>query len=93
MSSPRLVVQTKKYGAITTFDLMHEESLVASLIKEGTNLVDYSRRRIFQDWDSAIEFYLVQLDANQNSWILTIGLQPARNAFVLHHSSSSFAWS
>ena len=92
MNSPRLAVQTKKYGAITTFDLLYEETLVASLIKEGTNLVDYSRRRIFQDWDSAIEFYRMQLDMERNCWILTIGFKPVGNAFVTHHSSCSFPW-
>ena len=57
-----LTVQTKRYGAITAFDLLHEGRLVASLIKESTNLVDYSRRRIFQDLDTAMEFYLTQVE-------------------------------
>ena len=40
--SPALAVQTKKYGAITAFDLVHDRRLIASLIKEKANLVDYS---------------------------------------------------
>ena len=85
-----LKVQTKKYGAITAIDLLHEGRLVASLIKENTNLVDYSGRRIFQDIDTAIEFYLTQVDPDKNSWTLRIGSQAAQTAFVVHHSTSSF---
>ena len=83
-------VQTMKYGAITAFDLLHEGHVVASLIKESTNLVDYSRRRIFQDLDAAIEFYETQIGVDRNSWILSIGSLTARTAFVVHHSTSSF---
>jgi hypothetical protein len=85
-----LTVQTKKYGAITTFDLLHEGRLVASLIKESTNLVDYSRKRIFQDMDTAIQFYLTQISQDKNSWILSMGSLTAQTAFVVHHSTSSF---
>ena len=85
-----LTVQTKKYGAITAFDLLHEGRLIASLIKEESNLVDYSRKRIFEDLDTAIEFYLMQLVANRDSWILTIGFLPAQSDFVTHHSCWSF---
>jgi hypothetical protein len=85
-----LTVQTKKYGAITAFDLLHEGRLVASLIKESTNLVDYSRRRIFQDLDSAIEFYLTGIAPDRDTWTLRIGSQTAPTAFVVHHSCSSF---
>jgi len=85
-----LTVQTKKYGAITAFDLLHEGRLIASLIKEESNLVDYSRKRIFEDLDTAIEFYLMQLVANRDSWILTIGFLPAHSDFVTHHSCWSF---
>ena len=73
-----LTVQTKKYGAITAFDLLHEGRLIASLIKEESNLVDYSRKRIFEDLDTAIEFYLMPLVANRDCWILTIGTLPLR---------------
>jgi hypothetical protein len=52
--------QTKKYGAIIAIDLLHEGRLVASLIKENTNLVDYSGKPIFQDIDTAIDFYLTK---------------------------------
>ena len=85
-----LTVQTKKYGAITAFDLLHEGRLVASLIKESTNLVDYSRKRIFQDMDTAIEFYVTQISQDKNSWILSMGSLTAQTAFVVHHSTSSF---
>jgi len=85
-----LTVQTKRYGAITAFDLLHEGRLVASLIKENTNLIDYSRRRIFQDLDAAIEFYLPEVEPNKNSWTLRIGSLTARAAFVVHHNTSSF---
>ncbi|MCI0622241.1 MAG: hypothetical protein L0387_11350 [Acidobacteria bacterium] len=85
-----LTVQTKKYGAITTFDLLHEGRLIASLIKEEGNLVDYSRRRIFEDLDTAIQFYLMQITADRDCWILTIGSLPDGNAFVVHHSCWSF---
>ena len=85
-----LKVQTKRYGAITAFDLLYEGLLVASLIKESTNLVDYSRRRIFQDLDAAIEFYLTQITPDRNSYILRIGSLTARPDFVVHHSTSSF---
>ena len=80
-----LTVQTKRYGAITAFDLLHEGRLVASLIKESTNLVDYS-----QDLDTAMEFYLTQVEPEKNSWTLRIGSLTAREAFVVHHSTSSF---
>ena len=85
-----LTVQTKRYGAITAFDLLHEGRLVASLIKESTNLIDYSRRRIFQDLDTAIEFYLPEVEPNKNSWTLRIGSLTAQTAFVVHHNTSSF---
>jgi hypothetical protein len=85
-----LTVQTKRYGAITAFDLLHEGRLVASLIKESTNLVDYSRRRIFQDLDTAIEFYVTQVEPDKNSWTLRIGSLTAQAAFVVHHSTLSF---
>ena len=85
-----VTVQTKRYGAITAFDLLHEGRLVASLMKESTNLVDYSRTRIFQDLDTAIEFYLTQVEPDKNSWTLPIGSLTARAAFVVHHSTSSF---
>ena len=85
-----LTVQTKKYGAITALDLLHEGRVVASLIKESTNLVDYSRKRIFQDLDTAIEFYLTQIGPDKNSWILSMGSLTAQTAFVVHHSTSSF---
>src|SRR5258706_15909181 len=85
-----LTVQTQKYGAITAIDLLHEGRLVASLIKENTNLVDYSGRRIFQDIDTAIEFYRTQVDPDRNSWTLRIGSLTARTAFFVHHSTSSF---
>ena len=85
-----LTVQTKKYGAITAFDLLHEGRLVASLIKEGPNLVDYSRKRIFQDLDSAVEFYLTGIAPDKNYWILRMGSLTAQHAFVIHHSCLSF---
>jgi hypothetical protein len=85
-----LTVQTKKYGAIIAIDLLHEGRLIASLIKENTNLVDYSGKRIFQDIDTAIEFYLTQVDPDRNSWTLRIGSLTARTAFIVHHSTSSF---
>ena len=68
-----LKVQTKKYGAITACDLLHEGRLVASLIKEKTNFVDYSRKRIFEDLDIAIEFYLAQALPERNCWTLRMG--------------------
>ena len=86
-----LTVQTKKYGAITAIEFLHEGRLVASLIKENTNLVDYSGRRIFQDIDTAIEFYLTQIGLVANSCVLRIGsLTSTRTAFIVHHSTSSF---
>ena len=85
-----LTVQTKKYGAITAIDFLHEGRLVASLIRENTHLVDYSGRRIFQDIDTAIEFYLTQIGLVANSCVLRIGSLTARTAFVVHHSTSSF---
>jgi len=85
-----LAVQTKKYGAITAIDLLHEGRLVASLIKENTNLVDYSGRRIFQDIDTAIEFYLTQVGLVANSCVLRIASLATRTAFVVHHSTSFF---
>jgi hypothetical protein len=85
-----LAVQTKKYGAITVFDLLHERRLVASLIKEGPFLVDYSRRRIFQDLDSAIEFYLIQITLPRGQGLLMVGSLSTENAFVVHDSCSSF---
>ena len=62
-----LTVQIKKYGAITACDLLHEGRLVASLIKEKTNFVDYSRKWIFEDLDTAIEFYVAQAAPDKNS--------------------------
>jgi hypothetical protein len=88
--SSALAVQTKKYGAITVFDLLHEGSLVASLIKEGPLLVDYSRRRIFQDLNTAIEFYLLQIAPHRNYGVLTIGSLSAGNTFVVHDSCCLF---
>ena len=85
-----LTVQTKKYGAITALDLVHEGRVVASLIKESTNLVDYSRKRIFQDLDAAIEFYQTQISLDKNSWILSMGSLTAQTGFLVHHSTSSF---
>jgi hypothetical protein len=52
--------------------------------------VDYSRKRIFEDLDTAIEFYLMQLVAVRDCWFLTIGCLPAGNDFVVHHSCWSF---
>ena len=57
--SPALAVQTKQYGAITAFDFWHERRLIASLIKEKANLVDYSHQRTFGSLDAAVEFYLM----------------------------------
>ena len=85
-----LTVQTKKYGAITAFDLLYDGRLVASLIKESTNLVDYSRRRIFQDLDAAIEFYMTGIAPDGDTWTLSIGSLTAPTAFVVHHSCSTF---
>jgi hypothetical protein len=90
MNNRALAVQTRKYGAITAFDLLYGERLVASLIKEEQNLVDYSRKRIFQDLNSAIEFYLMQIAPERDRWVLTIGSLAARDAFVVHDSSWSF---
>jgi hypothetical protein len=85
-----LAIQTKKHGAITLFDLLYEGRLIATLIKEGTNLVDYSRRRVFQDFGAAIEFYLTQMAPRKNCGLLTVGYLEAENAFVLHDSCLSF---
>jgi hypothetical protein len=57
-----LAVQPKKYGAIDVVELLYDGQLLASLIKEGASVVDYSRRCAFQDFDAAIEFYLTQID-------------------------------
>ena len=85
-----LTVQTKKYGAITAFELLHEGRLVASLIKESTNLIDYSRKRVFQDLDTAVEFYLTGIAPEKDSWILRMGSLTAQSSFVVHHSCWSF---
>ena len=85
-----LSVQTKKYGAITTCDLLHEGRVVASLIKEKTNFVDYSLKRIFEDLDIAIEFYLAHAVPDRNSCVLRIGSLTGRTPFVIHHSTWSF---
>jgi hypothetical protein len=85
-----LTVQTKKYGGITACDLLHEGRLVASLIKEKTNFVDYSRKRIFEDLDTAIGFYLEHALPDRNSWTLRIGSLTDRTPFVMHHSTWSF---
>jgi hypothetical protein len=66
-----LGIQPKKYGAIDVFELLYDGHPIASLIKEGTTVVDYSRRYVFQDFDAAIEFYLTQID--KNSGILVMG--------------------
>ena len=55
-----LAVQATKYGAISTFDLLHERRLVASLIKEEATLVDYSRQLRFESLEVAIEFYILE---------------------------------
>jgi hypothetical protein len=85
-----LAIQTKKHGAITLFDLNHEGRLIATLIKEGTNLVDYSRRRVFQDFEAAIEFYQTQMALRKDRGLLTIGSLHAENGFVLHDCCLSF---
>src|SRR5262245_36085201 len=85
-----LTVQTKKYGAITTYDLLHEGRLVASLIKEKTTFIDYSLKRIFEDLDTAIEFYLAQAVPDRNSCVLRMGILTDRPSFVSHHSTLSF---
>jgi hypothetical protein len=64
--SATLAVQTKKYGAITSFDLLHERRLIASLIKEKANLVDYSHQRVFENLDAAVEFYLSEVTSSSN---------------------------
>lgn len=53
-----LAVQTKRYGAISMFELSYGGLPIASLIREDTAVVDYSRRRAFRDLETAIEFYL-----------------------------------
>ena len=62
-----LAVQTKRHGAINMFELSYDGHPFASLIQEGTTLVDYSRRRIFKEFDTAIEFYLAQIAPKVNS--------------------------
>jgi hypothetical protein len=84
-----LAIQPKKYGAINVFELLYDGHPLASLVKEGTTLVDYSRRRVFQDFDAAIEFYQTQL-AHKNSGILIMGYLPAENTLVVHDSCLSF---
>ena len=70
--SPALAVQTKKYGSITAFDLLHERRLIASLIKEKANLVDYSHQLTFESLEAAVEFYLMAvnstLEPRQGPW-------------------------
>jgi hypothetical protein len=85
-----IAIQTKKYGAITLFDLLYKGRPIATLIKEGTKLVDYSRRRVFRDFDAAVEFYLTQLAPGKDCGLLTIGYLEAENAFVLHDCCLSF---
>ena len=85
-----LTVETKKYGAITALDLLHEGRPVATLITEGQNFVDYSRKRIFQDLDTAVEFYLTELAPDKDCGILRLGLLMDQPAFVVHHSCWSF---
>jgi hypothetical protein len=53
-----LAIQTKRYGAISMFELSYGGLPVASLIREDTAVVDYSRCRVFPDLETAIEFYL-----------------------------------
>ena len=62
-----LAIQTNKYGAITLFDLLYDGRFIASLVKEGRSLVDYSRQRVFQNFDTAIEFYLTLMVPVKNS--------------------------
>jgi hypothetical protein len=85
-----LTVETKRYGAINMFELSYDGHPLASLIQEGTTLVDYSRRRVFQNFDTAIEFYLTQIAPTINSGILTIGYAPAKGGFVIHDGCLSF---
>jgi hypothetical protein len=85
-----LVVQTKKHGAITLFDVVYKGRLIATLIKEGTKLVDYSRRRVFHDFDAAFEFYLTRMAPQKDRGLLTVGSLEAENAFVLHDCCFSF---
>ena len=54
--SSALAVQTQKYGAIIAFDLLHNRRLIASLIKEKANFVDYSHQRSFESLEAAVEF-------------------------------------
>ena len=69
--SPALAVQTKKYGAITAFDLLHDRRLIASLIKEKANLVDYSHERTFRSLDAAVEFYVLEVTPHSNDKVRT----------------------
>ncbi len=85
-----LAIQTKQYGAITTFDVLYNGRLIASLIKEDTNFVDYVRRRVFQKFDAAIEFYLAQVAPDKHLGLLTIGYLTEETAFVIHDSCLSF---
>ena len=86
-----LAIQTNKYGAITLFDLLYDGRFIASLVKEGRRLVDYSRRRVFQNFDVAIEFYLALMVPDKNSGLLTLGYLPAENGVVIHDRCLSFS--
>jgi hypothetical protein len=85
-----LAVQTNRYGAINMIELSYDGHALASLIQEGATFVDYRRRRVFRDIDTAIEFYLAQIAHPTNSGILAIGYAPAKNGFVIHDSCLSF---
>lgn len=85
-----LAIQTKRYGAIIMFELSYDGHPLACLVREGTTVVDYSRRRVFQDLQTAIEFYLAHIAPAINSGILTIGYARTENGFVVHDSCRSF---
>ncbi len=83
-------VQTRRYGAINMFELTYDGHPVASLVQEDKSVVDYSRRRVFCDLDTAIEFYRTQIATTTDSGLLTVGYTSARNSFVVHDSCFSF---
>jgi len=85
-----LAVQTNRYGAIKMLELFYDGHPLASLIQEDKTFVDYSRRRIFPDIDTAIEFYMTQRSPSTESGTLMIGYAPAKNGFVIHDSCLSF---
>jgi len=86
-----LAIQTNKYGAITLFDLLYDGRFIASLVKEGRSLVDYSRQRVFQNFDTAIEFYLTLMVPDKNSGLLTIGYLAVESGLVMHDRCLPFS--